>query len=298
MPGSAFTPVGLSFAWQPDVLFLQVAAEAAIAFACFCISAILVWIVRRRPDFPFTELLWLLAAFIVASGVTQVAAIVIIWHPLYWLDGLLKAIAAALSLATVIVIVRLLPRVLAIRSAVELERLNLVLERNSVTDVLTGLVNRRGFDVRMNEALADCRRHSRPASLMMIDIDNFKALSDAYGHPVAETCLRMTADVIKRTFTRPRDLVARFSDEEFAVLMEDTDAPGALLMAERVRKRVAEQKRTPIGDAKHPAVTVSVGTTTALVPRHLTSEHILFQAGRALHEAKVSGCNRVVVQLA
>jgi serine phosphatase RsbU (regulator of sigma subunit)/anti-sigma regulatory factor (Ser/Thr protein kinase) len=124
----SFMPHGMCFRWMPGVLALHVISDALIAFAYFSIPALLVWFVRRRPDIPFSPIFWMFSLFIVSCGLTHVLSIVVIWHPAYWTEGVVKATTAAASVATALMLVPLLPKALALRSPGELDRLNAALQ--------------------------------------------------------------------------------------------------------------------------------------------------------------------------
>lgn len=124
----AFMPHGTCFLWQPNVLYLHVFSDALIALAYFSIPFVLLSLVRRRPDLPFSAVFRMFSAFIVACGTTHILSIVVIWHPVYWLEGYVKALTAVLSIATAIAIAPLLPRILALRTPDELQRVNRQLE--------------------------------------------------------------------------------------------------------------------------------------------------------------------------
>jgi diguanylate cyclase (GGDEF)-like protein len=268
----------------------------------------------RRPDIPFATTLAMFASFIVACGLTHVADIVVIWDPLYWAQGWLNAVTAALSVLTAISLVPLLPRILKIRSPLELERLNgllsatagavadanremeqqaQILRNDSTTDALTGVLNRRGFDERLFAALADARRTPKQTSLLMIDIDDFKAFNDTFGHPAGDACLCAVAGVIRESCQRPRDVVARFGGEEFAVIMEDTQDGGARHLAEKIRAAVAAEKIVHGEHAHHDVVTVSVGVGTVVLPEDIIPAVLLQKADQALYRAKAGGRNCV-----
>lgn len=153
------------------------------------------------------------------------------------------------------------------------------------TDGLTGLANRRAFDVRLRTELSRSRRSGVPTSLAVVDIDRFKALNDAHGHLVGDDVLREVAGQLRET-CRDVDLVARYGGEEFAVVLPDTDPAGARMAAERLRRSVA-------GGATPVAVTVSVGVATAEAGRLQSPEALLAAADRALYAAKQSGRNQV-----
>jgi serine phosphatase RsbU (regulator of sigma subunit)/anti-sigma regulatory factor (Ser/Thr protein kinase) len=139
----------MCFAWQSNVLLLHVASDALIALAYFSIPVLLVRFAERRSDLPFKPVFWMFGVFIVACGTTHVLAIWVIWYPTYWLEGGVKALTAAASLATAVALVPLIPKALALRSPRELEALNGTLEK----------VNRT-----LEDALADLAREQRVAN--------------------------------------------------------------------------------------------------------------------------------------
>lgn len=123
-----FMPHGMCYLWHPDVLTLHVVSDALIALAYFSIPIMLVRLLQRRPDLPFQGAFVMFAVFIVSCALTHVMSIVVIWWPLYWIDGALKAVSAIASVGTAIMLVPLLPRALTLRSPAELEKLNERLE--------------------------------------------------------------------------------------------------------------------------------------------------------------------------
>lgn len=125
-----FMPHGMCFLWRPDVLMLHILSDALIALAYFSIPALLLLFVRKRPDLPFTPVFWMFSLFIVSCGLTHVFDIVVIWQPVYWLQGAVKALTATASIATAITLVPLMPRALGLRSPAELERLNARLQQS------------------------------------------------------------------------------------------------------------------------------------------------------------------------
>jgi diguanylate cyclase (GGDEF)-like protein len=172
------------------------------------------------------------------------------------------------------------------------------LRNESVTDTLTGLVNRRGFDTHLAQAIADGARRSRGAALLMIDIDNFKAYNDSFGHPAGDRALRIVADVLRKHANRTRDVAARFGGEELALIMPETNLRGAAVVAERLRAAV-EGAGIPQGaGARHRVVTISVGVAAVNNAAEATPASMLAEADRALYRAKQSGRNRVVTAMA
>jgi diguanylate cyclase (GGDEF)-like protein len=166
----------------------------------------------------------------------------------------------------------------------------------ALTDSLTGVRNRRSCD----EALARMGRRAgdgrRPLSLLMIDTDHFKAFNDCYGHPEGDACLRDVAAALQSALSRPDDVLARYGGEEFVVLLQGVEAPGALVMAERLHAAVealaVRHAGSPFGQ-----VTLSVGAASSAAPHHAAhAQELLATADAALYEAKRAGRNRVVVK--
>lgn len=119
-----FMPHGHCYFWRPDILWTHVLSDGIIALAYFSIPVTLVYFLSKRRDFPFRGVLALFAAFIILCGTTHILGIITVWKPIYAVDGLVKAATAAVSIATALVIVPLVPIALAMRSPAELERAN------------------------------------------------------------------------------------------------------------------------------------------------------------------------------
>jgi two-component system cell cycle response regulator len=163
------------------------------------------------------------------------------------------------------------------------------LEELATTDGLTGCLNKRAFLAELSQKLMAAQRFGRKLSLIVTDLDHFKAVNDTYGHATGDRVLQELGRVLKQ-MKRETDLVARFGGEEFCVLCEETDARGARLLAERVRESLAgTELQTELGALK---VTASLGVAT--FPDHAKSAEELFSQGdKALYVAKSLGRNRV-----
>jgi len=176
----------------------------------------------------------------------------------------------------------------------ELEEANQRLERLSHVDGLTGLANRRRFDEAFDVEWRRGSRSSWPLSLMLIDVDAFKAFNDTYGHLEGDACLRRVADTLSSCLGRAADVAARFGGEEFVALLPLASADEAARLAERVRERV---EALAIPHASSPAakrVTVSIGCATAVPKEDGEPAALLAAADAALYAAKRAGRNRVV----
>ena len=168
------------------------------------------------------------------------------------------------------------------------------LQRLVMQDGLTGIANRRCFDLILPKELRRQARADMPLALLMIDVDHFKRFNDAHGHVAGDACLRAIATAMAGEMQRPADLAARFGGEEFAVILPDTDAAGAMVMAERVRCAVYALGIAHPGNAAGVA-TVSIGVATVWPRRHDLSPHALIAlADAALYQAKHDGRNRAI----
>jgi len=164
------------------------------------------------------------------------------------------------------------------------------IERLAVTDGLTGLFNHRHFQETLAQEFNRIERFSEPISLLIIDIDHFKKINDTYGHPVGDAVLKKVSGIIRKTI-RNIDIPARYGGEEFAVILLGTDTNGALKMAERLRRSIADAKFSSEQDAFN--VTVSIGISTHAREMR-KKEDLVEQADKALYHAKRTGRNRSV----
>jgi two-component system, cell cycle response regulator len=174
----------------------------------------------------------------------------------------------------------------------QLERAKAELAELAVTDPLTGLHNRRHLFQEMEREFARAQRYSRPLACYMIDIDHFKRVNDTFGHQVGDRVLALMAEVIRGT-VRNTDIVGRFGGEEFMILAPETPAEAGMVLAERVRQKVAE--RTEAAQPDVPRITVSVGLATTEHPRASNATELVRLADEALYRAKNEGRDRVAV---
>lgn len=161
-------------------------------------------------------------------------------------------------------------------------------------DGLTGAANRRQFDERLPSDFKRCRRAGLPMSVAQVDVDFFKRYNDALGHLAGDDCLRQVAAALRDGMRRPSDMVARTGGEEFTVLMPDTDADGALVLADRLASAVQELK-LPHPDGVAGQVTVSIGVATSGAADE-RAEQLVDRADRALYRAKQCGRAQVAVE--
>lgn len=164
------------------------------------------------------------------------------------------------------------------------------LEHLATHDQLTGLANRRLLQERFALEMARRRRDNRPLAMLVIDVDHFKQVNDSHGHLVGDACLRGLAALLNES-VRATDLVARFGGEEFLVLMPETDAAGAAVIARKLADRARE---TAIADSPRVCVTLSIGIAVAAAGEDPDLDRLIHHADLAVYEAKRQGRDRVV----
>lgn len=179
----------------------------------------------------------------------------------------------------------------------KLREMAVALESQTLVDGLTGIANRRRFDLHLEDEFRRAKRNAAPVSLLMIDVDYFKAFNDNYGHQRGDDCLVQIAAALSRVLNRARDLVARYGGEEFTVVLPDTDKDGALQVAEAMRAEVEALavEHAYSGVAGH--VTISIGVSTLVPELSTTTGSLIHAADRALYQAKRAGRNCVAVYL-
>lgn len=174
----------------------------------------------------------------------------------------------------------------------QLEESNRELQRLSSLDGLTGLSNRRNFDEQLDKEWRRAQRADIPLSLILIDIDHFKLYNDTYGHLAGDECLQSVANALKATIVRPSDLVARYGGEEFVVILPDTKADGAAVVAENLRKNINALQRSHSASTTADHVSISLGIAQADFSSMTTLEELIDRADKGLYEAKESGRNQ------
>ncbi len=181
----------------------------------------------------------------------------------------------------------LLARIRAgLRARREYERIMKMVSR----DALTGLYNRRSFDLRFAEEFSRAERYNREFSLVMLDIDHFKTVNDTYGHPTGDIVLKQVADLIQKNI-RKSDIPYRYGGEEFVILALETDVAGVEICAERIRTSC---EKFHFGKEKKPiSITISLGFSYYQQDSASSPEDMLRKADSMLYQAKARGGNCV-----
>ncbi len=171
-----------------------------------------------------------------------------------------------------------------------------VLRSKTMIDVPTGLFNRSYFDEVLKREWGRSRRDGKHLSLIIVDIDCFKLFNDNYGHPAGDKCLRLVCEALSGVVTRTTDIVARYGGEEFAAILPQTNARGAVQIAEKMRVRVEDMQIRHEFSPAAKVVTVSAGVAT--IPpisglKDFSREDFVNAADQALYEAKKGGKNQI-----
>lgn len=172
----------------------------------------------------------------------------------------------------------------------QLKRSNRLLQDLSSTDSLTGLRNRRCFMETLQREIQRSRFSGAPLSLLMTDLDRFKAINDLHGHPAGDEVLVAVAALF-RSILREYDLAARYGGEEFAIVLPETDFANAVRIADRLRSEVETLDLTGIGICGR--ITMSLGVASFEIGRCHSAEQLIGAADAAMYQAKRAGRNRV-----
>ncbi len=175
-----------------------------------------------------------------------------------------------------------------------LQNANEELQRLAMLDGLTQVANRRRFDECLNKAWQILMRERLPLSLLMCDVDFFKRYNDSKGHQAGDECLQQVAQAMKHSVKRPADLVARYGGEEFVVVLPNTNAEGALLIAQKIQKSIQALALIHPASTISQYITLSIGVSCTIPSPQFCPEALIAAADRALYQAKQLGRNRSV----
>ena len=180
------------------------------------------------------------------------------------------------------------------KTQISLEKANQKLEKLVNLDALTHIANRRCFNHYLRQEWQRLYREKNCLSLILFDVDYFKAYNDHYGHPQGDSCLFQIAQTARKTIKRSTDLVARFGGEEFAVILPNTDHSGAIAVAEQLRLAVYHLNLEHQCANQGEIVTISLGVTTQIPSDQNTTQQLIAEADAALYSAKLQGRNRSI----
>ena len=223
------------------------------------------------------------------------------WYLSWWFIGICALIPASMITATVrwrMSIARKRERELVRlvdEQTQDLRKINEELQRLSFTDPLTGLANRRVFNETLERECTRIRRTGSAVSLLMLDVDHFKALNDSQGHQKGDEYLVIVAAELARLARRQPDLAARCGGEEFAVILTGTSGADAKQLGEEARQAIEALQLPHWASSVAPFLTVSIGIATGVTGVWMTPDELVAAADRALYAAKRSGRNRVMV---
>jgi diguanylate cyclase len=178
----------------------------------------------------------------------------------------------------------------------EVEKLNLEIESarvEALTDPLTSLLNRRGFEIKSRPTFADSASTNKGFCMLMLDIDHFKKVNDTYGHLFGDKVICAIANTLKSK-VKGQDAIGRMGGEEFAVLLPETNINGAFTVAEHIRQAIENGKiRRQNSDEQIGGISISIGI--APHTKGITLEELLDQADKALYDSKQNGRNRTSI---
>jgi len=180
-----------------------------------------------------------------------------------------------------------------VRNHLELKRYRDLLENLSTTDELTGIPNRRQFDHAMDREWRRGLRNQSPISLVLMDVDCFKAFNDHYGHLAGDDCLRQVAGKLVEAARRPGDVMARLGGEEFVSLLPETDHRGALVTANRIQQGMTSMRVPHAFSEVSEHVTLSIGLATMIPTKEHTTSDLIKRADEFLYLAKHNGRNQI-----
>ncbi|PSO68247.1 MAG: diguanylate cyclase response regulator [Cyanobacteria bacterium SW_12_48_29] len=169
------------------------------------------------------------------------------------------------------------------------------LQRLSLVDGLTKIANRRSFDERLPQEWHRLAREAAPLSLVLCDLDRFKNYNGLYGHQAGDECLQEVAKVLDESAKRPADLAARYGGEEFALILPNTDAEGAVRIAETIQGRLQASAIAHENSDVSKLVTLSMGVASEIPKPDSSEKALIEQADQALYRAKQQGGDRVVL---
>ncbi|MFQ1594313.1 membrane-associated sensor domain-containing protein [Aeromonas veronii] len=300
--------IGLFCDYLNDRAWLRAASQVTLVWGCvWAVHLYTLGQVELRGGLSFSNgimRLNLLAAMIafypswkVFYGYVFGSLLLGIWNELYLRVDFPQLYMLGLGCGLVVLEVgrRMLHRWFELAIMREHENLTLLrqLDQLAKQDPLTGVANRRHFNIELDRALAHSQESGAPLSLILIDVDYFKRFNDHYGHQVGDMCLKEVAQALNRAVRTPSDLVARYGGEEFVLLLPNTDRQAAASVAQRLQDGLASLQLEHLASDVAPWVTVSQGIASNVSGEG--ANQLLERADQALYRAKESGRNQFCV---
>jgi len=238
-----------------------------------------------------------MSPLLITTGVFALAAAVTVPFPALALTSVFLLLLAQGLEAGVLQRRYMMGQVLLLEREQDLRKANAALENLAQIDPLTSIANRRRFDIALDQAARRALRQGKPIALLVIDLDHFKGVNDVHGHSYGDVCLVSVARVLGQQAKRPYDLLARYGGDEFLLLLPDTGAQGATLVAERIHAAIAilrlENRASPLSEH----LTVSIGVGVSDDHFKIGASALVDLADRALYEAKRRGRNQTHMQM-
>lgn len=181
-----------------------------------------------------------------------------------------------------------------VRNHLKLEQQRQLLTRLAHSDYLTGIANRRYFNAMLSRAFARMQSPSDSLALLMMDVDDFKAFNDYYGHVHGDDCLQRIAQALAHTMRNDHDILARYGGEEFVCLLPGAGLPEALQLAQQIQDRIAALGIPHVHAQAAPFVTLSIGAAALRASEASTEQQLLALADERLYRAKRNGRNCVI----
>ncbi|MGG6294004.1 GGDEF domain-containing protein [Leptolyngbya sp. AN02str] len=280
----ALMPHGSCFLWNPSLTSLHVVADGLIAIAYLSIP-VLLFRYRDRAAVQARPLLILFAAFILSCGFGHLLQVWNIWHSNYWLEGSEKLVTASVSCVTAVLLSQKMPQLLETQKALEVSR------ELAKTDPLTGLNNRRALNEAIANGLHLVQTHDIPHTLVLLDLDDFKAVNDTFGHALGDHVLVEVGQQLLHN-VRALDTVARMGGDEFAVFLPGCALSEALAITHKLKEAIANIHICHPEKALYiPNIHVSIGVTSA--EHNMTAEALYTTADKALYHSKKSGKDQI-----
>jgi len=278
-----------------------------LAVSTLCVGLIVTSVTLRAslhgtPYFFGAEIAWIFTVWAIlglrfwhAAAISGAISIAYAWGLVHWNFGSQEALFTAVMLVGANGIGALACfefEAVSRRSFLESRRLNDLADR----DGLTGLYNRRAYNNYMERIWRQSRRDEGQLTIMLIDIDHFKAFNDFYGHQAGDDALKRVAEVIAMGAQRPLDFAARFGGEEFALVLYGPAQDFGRDLPEHIRRRVEELAIANAQSGCHGSLTVSIGVAIVMPGAERSLAGAIQMADEALYQAKEDGRNRVVVK--